>query len=202
VDLLTYFYLYVILDIFSRYVVGWMVAHGESAQLAHALIGATCAKQTIAPGTLTIHADRGSSMKSQPVALLLADLGVTKTHSRPHVSDDHPFSESQFKTFKYRPDFPERFGSIADARAFCRPFFGWFTLVQIGFRAGITWTASEPVTQEDWSLAWISTDRNSPKISAHCASVSRRQAKRHPVPPGHLEGARCPPRAWLIIFVH
>jgi len=93
----TYFSLYVILDIFSRYVVGWMVAHGESAQLAHALIGATCAKQTIAPGTLTIHADRGSSMKSQPVALLLADLGVTKTHSRPHVSDDHPFCESQFQ---------------------------------------------------------------------------------------------------------
>jgi putative transposase len=122
----TYFYLYVILDIFSRYVVGWMVAHAESAQLAQDLIGATCAKHEIAPGTLTIHADRGSSMKSKPVALLLADLGVTKTHSRPHVSDDNPFSESQFKTLKYRPDFPERFGCIEDARAFCRPFFGWY----------------------------------------------------------------------------
>ncbi len=122
----TYFYLYVILDIFSRYVVGWMVAHAERAQLAQALIAATCAKQGIAPGTLTIHADRGSSMKSKPVALLLADLGVTKTHSRPHVSDDNPFSEAQFKTLKYRPEFPARFGAIQDARAFCRPFFGWY----------------------------------------------------------------------------
>ena len=122
----TYFYLYVILDIFSRYVVGWMVAHAESAHLAQELIRATCAKHTIGPGTLTVHADRGSSMKSKPVALLLADLGITKTHSRPHVSDDNPFSESQFKTLKYRPDFPERFGAIQDARAFCRPFFGWY----------------------------------------------------------------------------
>ncbi len=122
----TYFYLYVILDIFSRYVVGWMVAHGESAQLAQEPIGATCAKHAIAPGTLTINADRGSSMKSKSVALLLADLGVTKTHSRPHVSNDNPFSESQFKPLKYRPDFPERFGSIEDGRAFCRPFFGWY----------------------------------------------------------------------------
>ena len=122
----TYFSLYVILDIFSRYVVGWLVAYAESAQLAQELIGATCAKQAIAPGTLTIHADRGSSMKGKPVALLLADLGVTKTHSRPHVSNDNPFSESQFKTLKYRPDFPERFGCIEDARAFCRPFFGWY----------------------------------------------------------------------------
>ena len=124
----TYFSLYVILDIFSRYVVGWMVAHAESAPLAQDLIGATCAKHESAPGTLTIHADRGSSMKSKPVALLLADLGVTKTHSRPHLSNDNPFSESQFKTLKYRPDFPERFGSIEDARAFCQPFFGWYNL--------------------------------------------------------------------------
>ncbi len=122
----TYFYLYVILDIFSRYVVGWMVAHRESAQLAEDLIAETCAKQGIQPGTLTLHADRGSSMKSQSVALLLADLGVTKTHSRPHVSDDNPFSEAQFKTLKYRPGFPDRFGSAEDSRAFCRPFFDWY----------------------------------------------------------------------------
>jgi putative transposase len=121
----TYFHLYVILDIFSRYVVGWMVADRESNQLAQQLIGATCAKENVAPGTLTIHADRGTSMKSKPVALLLADLGVTKTHSRPHVSNDNPFSEAQFKTLKYRPAFPERFGSVADARAFCGPFFHW-----------------------------------------------------------------------------
>jgi putative transposase len=122
----TYFYLYVILDIFSRYVVGWMVAEGESAELAKRLIGETCRKQNIAPDQLTIHADRGTSMTSKPVALLLADLGVTKTHSRPHVSDDNPFSESQFKTLKYRPEFPERFGSIQDARGFSQVFFPWY----------------------------------------------------------------------------
>ncbi len=122
----TYFHLYVILDIFSRYVVGWMVAPRETAELARRLIADTCQKQGIAAGDLTIHADRGTSMTSKPVALLMADLGVTKTHSRPHVSDDNPYSESQFKTLKYRPEFPERFGSIEDARAFCQQFFPWY----------------------------------------------------------------------------
>lgn len=122
----SYFYLYVILDIFSRYVVGWMVAPCESAALAQQLIGETCTKQNIQKGQLTIHADRGSSMKSKPVAFLMADLGITKTHSRPHTSDDNPFSEAQFKTLKYRPDFPDRFGSIEDARLFCRTFFTWY----------------------------------------------------------------------------
>jgi putative transposase len=113
----------VILDIFSRYAVGWLVAHQESAGLAHRLINQTCEQQGLLPGQLTIHADRGASRRSKPVALLLADLGVTKTHSRPQVSNDHPFSESQFKTLKYRPDFPERFGSLEDSRSFCRTFF-------------------------------------------------------------------------------
>jgi putative transposase len=122
----THFQLYVILDIFSRYVVGWMVAPGESAALAGKLIRETCERQSISPGTLTVHADRGTSMTSKSVALLLADLGATKSHSRPHVSDDNPFSEAQFKTLKYRPDFPERFGSIEDARAHCRAFFEWY----------------------------------------------------------------------------
>jgi putative transposase len=122
----TYFHLYVILDIFSRNVVGWMVAERETAELAKRLIAATCEKQGIEPGALTIHADRGTSMTSKPVALMLADLGVTKTHSRPHVSDDNPYSESQFKTLKYRPEFPERFGSAQDARAFCQVFFPWY----------------------------------------------------------------------------
>ena len=122
----TYFYLYVILDIFSRYVVGWMVADRESATLASQLIDQTCTKHGIPPGQLTLHADRGTSMKSKAVALLLSDLGVTKTHSRPHVSDDNPFSESHFRTLKYRPDFPDRFGSIQDARSFCRSFFPWY----------------------------------------------------------------------------
>jgi putative transposase len=122
----TYFYLYVILDIFSRYVVGWTLATRESGTLAQLLIAETCAKQSIVPGQLTVHADRGSSMKSKMVAQLLADLGVTKTHSRPYVSDDNPFSESQFRTMKYRPEFPDRFGSIQHGRAFCRPFFEWY----------------------------------------------------------------------------
>jgi putative transposase len=121
-----YFYLYVILDIFSRYVVGWMVTSRETAALAHKLIQETMEKHNIQPGQLTIHADRGPSMKSKPVALLLSDLGVTKTHSRPHTSDDNPYSEAQFKTLKYRPDFPERFGSLEDARAFCQEFFTWY----------------------------------------------------------------------------
>ena len=122
----TYFYLYVILDVFSRFIVGWMVATRESAALAERLIADTCQRQKIPEGQLTLHADRGSSMRSKPVALLLADLGVTKTHSRPHVSNDNPFSEAQFKTLKYRPDFPDRFGALEDARAFCRDFFAWY----------------------------------------------------------------------------
>ncbi len=122
----TYFYLYVILDIFSRDVVGWMLAPRESAALAERLIAETCTKHDIQPGQLTIHADRGGPMRSKPVALLLADLGVTKTHSRPHVSNDNPFSEAQFRTLKYCPLFPERFGSIADSRAFGQSFFPWY----------------------------------------------------------------------------
>lgn len=122
----TYFYLYVILDIFSRYVVGWMVAHRESATLAKRLIEETCSKQRISSGQLTLHADRGSSMKSKCVAQLLSDLGVTKTHSRPHISNDNPYSEAQFKTLKYSPQFPGRFGSIQDSRGFCQNFFSWY----------------------------------------------------------------------------
>jgi putative transposase len=122
----SYFYLYVIMDIFSRYAVGWMVATRESAALAQRLIQETCAKQGIAPGKLTIHADRGSSMTSKPVALLLADLGITRTHSRPYNSNDNPYSEAQFKTLKYRPEFPERFASVEEARTFCQTFFRWY----------------------------------------------------------------------------
>lgn len=122
----TYFYLYVILDIFSRYVVGWMLAYRESKHLAKRLIKETVTAEDVVKGQLTVHADNGSSMKSKPVALLLSDLGVTKTHSRPHTSNDNPFSESQFKTMKYCPTFPSRFGSIQDARAFCQDFFLWY----------------------------------------------------------------------------
>jgi putative transposase len=125
----TYYYLYVIIDIYSRYVPGWLLAPREDAKLAEKLLADTITKQNIGHGQLTVHADRGSSMASKPVAFLLADLGVTKSHSRPHTSNDNPFSEAQFKTLKYRPDFPDRFGSIADARAFCRPFFTWYNAV-------------------------------------------------------------------------
>lgn len=122
----TYFYLYVILDVFSRYVVGWMVAPREGAELARKLIEETCEKQRIQPDQLCLHADRGSAMRSKPVALLLADLSVTKTHSRPYTSNDNPFSESQFRTMKYRPEFPDRFGCIQDSRSFCQTFFPWY----------------------------------------------------------------------------
>jgi len=122
----TYYYLYVILDVFSRYVVGYMVAYLESSELARRLIKDTCERQGIGRDQLTVHADRGASMRSKPVALLLSDLGVTRSHSRPHVSNDNPYSESQFKTMKYRPEFPERFGSLEDARGFSVEFFRWY----------------------------------------------------------------------------
>jgi putative transposase len=121
-----YFYLYVVLDIFSRCVIGWMLASRESASLAEDLLSESYDKHGINPGQLTIHADRGPSMKSKLIADLLSDLGVNKTHNRPYTSNDNPYSESQFKTLKYRPGFPSRFGCIEDARAFCRGFFQWY----------------------------------------------------------------------------
>ena len=121
-----YYYLYVMLDIFSRYVVGWLIADCESSALAQELILDSCAKQNIHRDQLTIHADRGGSMIAKPVALLMSDLGVIKSHSRPHVSNDNPFSESQFKTMKYHHDYPERFGCQADARAWAQSFFTWY----------------------------------------------------------------------------
>ena len=122
----TYYYLYVILDVFSRYVVGWMVAPRESAELARQFLEEAIGKHEVPAGQLHIHADRGRVMTSKAVAFLMADLGVTKTHSRPYVSDDNPYSESQFRTMKYRPEFPDRFGSIQDSRAFCQQFFQWY----------------------------------------------------------------------------
>jgi putative transposase len=122
----TYYYLYTVIDIFSRYVPGWMLAHAENASLAEALLEETILKQGIERDQLTIHADRGSPMIAKPVAHLLADLGVTKSHSRPHTSNDNPFIESHFRTFKYRPDFPKSFGCYEDAHAHCCRFFGWY----------------------------------------------------------------------------
>ncbi len=122
----TYYYLYVILDVYSRYAVGWLIADRESEALAQELIEQSCVKQGIQPGQLTIHADNGSAMVSKSVAQLLMDLGVVKSHSRPHVSDDNPYSEAQFKTMKYRPDYPDRFGCLADARTWAHAFFTWY----------------------------------------------------------------------------
>ena len=121
-----YYYLYVIMDVFSRYVVGWMIAESENATLASELIEVTCGRQGVDRAELTIHADRGSAMTSKTVAQLLVDLGVEKSHSRPHISNDNPYSEAQFKTMKYRPEYPARFGSIMDARNWMREFFAWY----------------------------------------------------------------------------
>ena len=122
----TYFYLYVVIDIFSRYVVGWLLAGEENAKLAKQLVSTSFLREGIEPGGLSLHSDRGSPMTAKTFALKLADLGVTKSLSRPRVSNDNPFSESQFKTMKYRPEYPRRFGSIEDARAYCRKFFDWY----------------------------------------------------------------------------
>ena len=121
-----YYYLYVIIDIYSRYVVGWLIAEVESAELAEQLIAETCAKRGLHREQLTIHADNGGPMVAKAVAVLMADLGVVKSHSRPHVSDDNPFSEAQFKTLKYRPNYPDRFGGLADAHSWARCFFAWY----------------------------------------------------------------------------
>ena len=122
----SYYYLYAVLDVFSRYVVAWTVQQRESGEIAKDLIGQAIEQQGVARDTLTVHADRGSSMTSKPVAYLLADLGVTRTHNRPYTSSDNPYSEAHFKTLKYRPAFPARFNSIEEARAFCREFFAWY----------------------------------------------------------------------------
>lgn len=122
----TYYYLYVVLDVYSRYGVAWCLAPCESSELAQQLILDACLRQGIEVGQLTIHADRGSAMTSKVVEQLLVDLGVTKTHSRPHVSNDNPYSEAQFKTMKYRPEFPACFGSQEDAQVFCESFFAWY----------------------------------------------------------------------------
>jgi len=182
----TCFHLYVILDIYSRYVVGWMIALREAAHLAEQLIAETAARQGITPGTLTLHADRGASMRSKPVAALLVDLDIVKTHSRPHVSDDNPYSESQFKTLKYRPDFPERFGSIEDARAHCQQFFPWYN--SIHRHSGIGYMT--PQTVHDGHAHALHRERASTLNTAFLAHPQR--FKGRPPQPPHL-----PTAAWI-----
>ena len=179
----SYFYLYVILDIFSRYVVGWMLASAESAALAQQLITDTCLKQQIEPGHLTLHADRGASMTSKPVALLLADLGITKTHSRPYTSDDNPFSEAQFKTLKYRPDFPERFGSLEEARAFCQRFFPWYNGEHRHAGIGLM----PPAAVHEGRAELMRTARHQVLLTAYAAHPER--FVRKPPQPPHLPHA-------------
>src|SRR5216110_1438704 len=183
----TYFYLYVMLDVFSRYVVGWMVSQGENATLAEQFIRATCARQGIGRDQLTIHADRGQAMVAKSVAFLLADLGVTKTHSRPHVSNDNPFSEAQFKTLKYRPAFPDRFGSIQDARAHGQDFFAWYNTEHhhsgLGRSRPTTCTSAWP------SSAWPSAPACSPRPMRPTPSAFPRAVRRRP---------RRPPRSGSI----
>lgn len=174
----TYFYLYVILDVFSRYVVGWMVAPREGAELATKLIAETCQKQKIGRDQLSLHADRGSAMRSKPVALLLADLSVTKTHSRPYTSNDNPYSESQFRTMKYRPEFPDRFGCIQDSRAFCQAFFPWYNDDHRHSGIGMM----SPATVH-YGLAAAVSENRQVTLNAAYAVHPERFVRRPPTPP-------------------
>jgi putative transposase len=182
----TYYYLYVILDVYSRYAVGWMVAHREQAELAERLIAETIAKQSIPPDQLTLHADRGSSMTSKPVAFLLADLGVTKSHSRPHVSNDNPYSESQFKTLKYRPGFPDRFASMAEARLFCQDFFRWYNVEHRHSGIGLL-----PPEVVHFGRAQAAYDNRSQVLAVAHAAHPERFVRKAPRPPS------LPTAAWI-----
>lgn len=170
-----YYQLYVIIDVFSRYIPGWLLADCESAALAEKLVRETCLKQGILPDQLTLHADRGSSMKSKPLAMLLADLGVIKTHSRPRVSNDNPYSESQFKTMKYRPDFPEFFGSLEDARAWVRPFIDWYNQEHYHSSLGLLTPATVHYGQAAALL-----EKRQRVLDAAYASHPERFVKKHP----------------------
>ncbi len=182
----TYFYLYVILDVFSRYAVGWSVQHRESGPLAEQLISQAIQQQRIEPGQLTLHADRGSSMRSKPVAFLLADLGVTKTHSRPYTSSDNPYSEAHFRTLKYRPEFPARFDSIQQARAFCRAFFHWYNHCHRHSSIGLV----TPATMHQ-GLAQAVQDKRAEVLLAAFRARPERFVNSMPQPP------RVPTAAWI-----
>ena len=171
----TYYHLYVIIDVFSRYVPGWLLADCESATLAEKLVRETCLKQRILPDQLILHADRGSSMKSKPLAMLLADLGVAKTHSRPRVSNDNPYSESQFKTMKYRPDFPDSFGSLEDARSWVRPFIDWYNHEHYHSSLGLL-----PPATVHYGQASASLEKRQCVLDAAYAAHPERFVKKHP----------------------
>ena len=186
----TCFHLYVILDIFSRHVVGWLLADHESAELAQQLIAQTVARHDIEPGKLTLHADRGAAMRSKPVAALLVDLDVAKSHSRPHVSDDNPYSESQSKTLKYRPEFPERFGCIEDARAHCQAFFAGYNDQHC--HSGIGYMTPHNV---HYGLAAdLRVIRQATLDAAFLANPNRFKNKRPQLPPMPTAACTCRPR--------
>ena len=182
----TCFHLYVILDVFSRYCVGWTVAQRESAELAKALIGQAAEQQRIEPGQLTVHADRGTAMRSKPVAFLLADLGVLKTHSRPYTSTDNPYSEAHFKTLKYRPEFPDRFDSIEHARAFCRTFFDWYNHAHRHSGIGLM----TPAAVHHGQATELHAERQRVLAAAYAATPER-FVRRPPRPPA------LPTAAWI-----
>jgi len=181
-----YFDLYVVLDIFSRYVVAWCVAPSESGELARELIADAVARHQVPPGQLTVHADRGSSMTSNPVVELLAFLGIGRTHSRPHVSNDNPYSESQFKTLKYCPAFPERFGCIEDARAFCETFFTYYNHEHR--HSGIGYHT--PASLHYGTAAEVRAQRQVTLDGAYAANPARFRHRR-PAPP------KLPTVAWI-----
>jgi len=181
-----YYECFVIIDIFSRYVVGWMVSPAETGELAEAFIAETLARQGIGRDTLTLHADRGTSMTSKPVAQLLVDLGVARSHSRPHVSNDNPYSEANFKTFKYCPAFPGRFGSIEDARAFCAAFFDHYNHVHRHAGIGLHTAASVHYG----TATEIRTKRAATLDTAYAANPARFHHRR-PTPP------KLPTVAWI-----
>jgi putative transposase len=182
----TYYYLYVILDVYSRYVVGWMIAERESEALAQELIRATWIKQGIQPGPLTLHADNGSAMIAKSVAQLLIDLDVVKSHSRPHVSDDNPYSEAQFKTLKYRPDYPERFGCLLDARAWAQAFFAWYNQAHHHTNLGLLTPAVVHSGQAEMIL-----QKRQQVLAAVYAAHPERFVKHAPVP------AQLPVAVWI-----
>jgi putative transposase len=174
----TYYYMYTILDIFSRYVVGYMIASRELASLARQLVADTCAKQGIEPDQLILHADRGSAMISKTLALLLADLGVGKSHSRPYTSDDNPLSEAQFKTMKYRPDYPDRFGSVQDARSWAQIFIHWYNHKHRHTSLGLM----TPATVHDGLAAKLTVQRQA-TLRAACEKHPERFVRGLPTPP-------------------
>jgi putative transposase len=181
-----YYDCYVIIDIYSRYVTGWMVAPTETAELAQAFIADALTAQGVTAGQLSIHADRGTSMTSKPVAALLAELGVAKSHSRPHVSNDNPFSEAVNKTLKYCPAFPERFGSIEDARVFCAAFFEYYNARHRHSGIGL----HTPATVHDETAHAVQTARAATLTAAYTANP-RRFCGRRPTPP------KMPTAAWI-----